>query len=248
MSKATAEIRSIRSILSDKSRSSFQKYKDLTTGDAGFLRFVLHEILAFVLVPLPGALGIVLRRIVYRRIFKRCGKGLVVGRNCIFRHSSKIDIGDDVTIDDLSLIDARGTEEKGIVLGDGVIINRNTIIQSKGGDIDIGKSVSIGVNSTVVSWGGIRIGKGTLIAGGCHFAAGKYDYTELTENLAEQKPYTTGPIVIGENVWFARGATVLDGVRIGDDAIISVGSVVSGNIPPRSIASGNPAKVVFTRR
>jgi acetyltransferase-like isoleucine patch superfamily enzyme len=239
---------SIRSILSNKRTTSFGKYKNLTVGDKGFMHLVLHEIIAMFLAPLPGALGLVMRRIVYRWIFRRCGEGLIVGRNCVFRHSSKITIGREVTIDDLSLIDARGADEKGIVLGDGVIVNRNSIILSKGGDILIGRSVSIGANAIFVSRGGIRIEDGAVIAGGCGIAAGKFDYSDLNMSVAEQDMHTVGPIVIGRNVWLARGVTILDGVRIGEDSIISAGSVVTGNIPPRSVAFGNPARVVFTRR
>lgn len=247
MTEATRKS-SIRSILSDKGKSSFQKYKDLTTGDAGFLPFVLYEIFSFLLVPLPGALGIVLRRFVYKRIFRNCGNGLIIGRNCIFRHASKISLGNDVTIDDMSLIDARGTDDEGIVLGDGVIINRNTTVQSKGGDILIGKSVSVGANSTLVSWGGIRIEDDAMIAGGCSISAGRFDLDDLSKNFAEQNGYSAGPIVVEENVWIATRVTILDGVRIGKGSVISAGSVVTGNIPPCSVAHGNPAKVVFTRR
>lgn len=244
----TANTRSIRSILSDKRTSAYRKYKDLTIGDMGFLHVVVHEILSLFLVPFPGALGILLRRIVYKGIFRSCGRGLIVGRNCIFRHPSKISMGNDVTIDDMCLVDGRGTEERGIVLGDGVILNRNTTVQAKGGDILIGRSVSIGANSTLVSWGGLRIGEGTVIAGGCSISAGRFDYSELNRSVAEQEAYTTGPIVIGKNVWLATGVTILDGVRIGDDAIVSAGSVVTSTVPPKAIASGNPAKPVFTRR
>ena len=41
---------------------------------------------------------------------------------------------------------------------------------------------------------------------------------------------------------------VLDGADIGDDVIVSAGSVVSGRIPPNTVVQGNPAKVIFTRR
>ncbi|HZW36336.1 MAG TPA: acyltransferase [Candidatus Deferrimicrobiaceae bacterium] len=243
-----ANTRSIRSILSDTRTSSFRKYKELTVGAAGAGQLLLHETLSIFLAPLPGAIGIALRRMAYKRIFRSCGKGLIVGRNCVFRHASKISMGSGVTVDDLSLIDARGTERDGILLGDGVIINRNTIVQSKGGDILIGKSVRIGANSTLVSKGGIRIEDDTVIAGGCTIAAGTFDYSDLSRKISEQEMSTAGPIVIGRNVWLATGVTILDGVRIGEDSIVSAGSVVTGNIPPRSIAHGNPAKVVFTRR
>jgi acetyltransferase-like isoleucine patch superfamily enzyme len=244
----TRKIRPARQILADEGKSAYRKYRDLTVGDASFLRFLLHEIFAFLLVPLPGAPGILFRRIFYKNYFKGCGKGLIVGRNCVFRHPTKISIGDNVTIDDLGLIDARGTEAQGIVLEDGVMINRNTSIQSKGGDIILGKSVTVGANSSLVSWCGIRIDEGTVLAGECCLSAGTFDYDEMGTSILEQEPISSGPITIGKNSWIATRATILDGVRIGENSIVAAGAVVTGNLPPRTIASGNPAKVVFTRR
>ncbi len=171
-----------------------------------------------------------------------------MGRNCTFRHPSRISLGDNVTIDDNTLIDARGASGEGLVIGDGVIINRNSIVQSKSGDVVIGKSVSLGANSVVVSWSGIRIADGVRIAGGCYLSAGRFDFDDPTTNIADQDGYTTGPIVLDENVWVATRVTILDGVHIGKGSIIAAGSVVSADIPPLSLAHGNPAKVVFTRR
>lgn len=239
---------SIRRILSDPGRSSYRKYRDLVVGDSGFLPFAAYETASALLGPIPGALGIFLRQKIYPRFFRSCGKGFVVGRNCTFRHPSRMSFGNDVTIDDNTLLDARGANGKGIVLRDGVIVNRNSIVQSKGGDIEIGKSVSLGANGTVVSWSGIRIGDHALIAGGCSISAGRFDFDDLNRNIAEQDGYSTGPIEIEENVWLATRVTVLDGVRIGKGSVISAGSVVTGNIPPWAVAHGNPAKVVFTRR
>ncbi|PJB31129.1 MAG: acetyltransferase [Deltaproteobacteria bacterium CG_4_9_14_3_um_filter_65_9] len=239
---------SIRQILSDTSKSPFRKYRDLTVGEKGIGGFLVYETSSALLGPVPGALGIFFRQKIYPNFFRRCGRGLIVGRNCTFRHPSKMSFGDNVTIDDNTLIDARGASGKGVVFGDGVIINRNSIVQSKEGDIEIDKSVSIGSNSTIVSWSGIRIGDGALIAGGCSLSAGRFDFDDLNRSIAEQDSYSTGPIVIDENVWLASRVTVLDGVHIGKGAIISAGSVVTVNIPPGSVAHGNPAKVVFTRR
>ena len=239
---------SIRGILSDPNRSSYRKYRDLTVGDAGFSTFAAFETASALLGPIPGALGIVLRQKVYPGFFRKCGRGLVVGRNCTFRHPSKITLGDKITIDDDTLIDARGANGKGLVIEDEAIINRNSIVQSKNGDIEIGRSVSIGANSTFVSWSGIRIGDGVRIAGGCYLSAGRFDFDDLAKIIADLEGYSTGPIVIDQNVWIATRVTILDGVQIGRDAIIAAGAVVTGNIPPRAIASGNPAKVVFERR
>ncbi|HEY4155058.1 MAG TPA: acyltransferase [Puia sp.] len=52
------------------------------------------------------------------------------------------------------------------------------------------------------------------------------------------------PIFIGDNVWLGVNCVVLKGVRIGDNAVIGANSVVSRDIPPNSVAAGNPCKVI----
>ena len=52
----------------------------------------------------------------------------------------------------------------------------------------------------------------------------------------------TAPIAIGDDVWVAHGAIVQPGVTIGDGSVVAAGSVVTEDVPPRSLAVGNPAK------
>ncbi len=52
------------------------------------------------------------------------------------------------------------------------------------------------------------------------------------------------PITIGDNVWLGGGVIVCPGVTIGDDAVVGAGSVVTRDVPPRSVAVGNPARVI----
>jgi len=54
------------------------------------------------------------------------------------------------------------------------------------------------------------------------------------------------PIRIGSGVWIGGGAIVLPGVTIGDGCVIGAGSVVTRDLPPFSLAVGNPARVVRT--
>lgn len=56
-----------------------------------------------------------------------------------------------------------------------------------------------------------------------------------------------GDTVIGNDVWIGQNAVILPGVRIGDGAIIGLNSVVGTDIPPYSIAVGNPASVIRKR-
>jgi acetyltransferase-like isoleucine patch superfamily enzyme len=59
-------------------------------------------------------------------------------------------------------------------------------------------------------------------------------------------PNSVKPVTIGDDVWIGQRCIILPGTRIGDGAIIGAGSVVRGNIPPYSVVSGNPAKVIAT--
>ncbi|CAM5498706.1 CatB-related O-acetyltransferase OS=Streptomyces tendae OX=1932 GN=GUR47_22110 PE=4 SV=1 [Streptomyces tendae] len=56
-----------------------------------------------------------------------------------------------------------------------------------------------------------------------------------------------GDTVVGNDVWFGNGATVMPGVRIGHGAIIATGAVVTGDVPDYGIVGGNPARLIRTR-
>jgi acetyltransferase-like isoleucine patch superfamily enzyme len=70
----------------------------------------------------------------------------------------------------------------------------------------------------------------------------------MQKPMAERHSTSKGPIEVGSNAWLATRVTVLDAVHVGEGAVIAAGSVVNGNIPSRSIAHGNPAKVIFQPR
>lgn len=56
-----------------------------------------------------------------------------------------------------------------------------------------------------------------------------------------------GDTVVGNDVWFGQGATVLPGVRIGHGAIIGAGSFVTRDVPDYGVVGGNPARLIRTR-
>jgi acetyltransferase-like isoleucine patch superfamily enzyme len=71
---------------------------------------------------------------------------------------------------------------------------------------------------------------------------------DFTTPISQRQPYTSGPVTIGENAWLATRVTILDGVEIGDNAVISAGAVVTSNISAKAVAQGDPAKVIFQGR
>lgn len=56
-----------------------------------------------------------------------------------------------------------------------------------------------------------------------------------------------GPVIIGNNVWIGDNVLILSGVTVGDGAVLGAGSIVTRDIPPYSIAVGNPARVIKKR-
>lgn len=64
---------------------------------------------------------------------------------------------------------------------------------------------------------------------------------KITESFAK------GPLVIENDVWIGVGAIILNGLTVGNGAVIGAGSVVTKDIPPYAIAVGNPARVIGKR-
>ena len=237
----------IRNRLAEARKSPLKTYRILTVGDRSTGFFLLYEAVTFLFGPLGGGLGLLLRRKLYRYLFAKMGRGVIIGRNVVFRNPGKILIGDNVTIDDNCLLDGRGGDGVGIVIGDKVVINRNCMVQAKGGTIRIGARTTIGSNSVIVATDGAHIGEAVMLAGGCYVSAGAYA-VDGGGPMMDQPMYSRGPIVIGDGAWLGTCAIVLDGANVGSGAVIGAGAVVNCDIPENSIAVGVPARVVRQRQ
>ena len=172
--------------LLDTNQSSFQKYREMMTGDQSFVYFLKFELITFFLCWLPGALGLFLRKIFYPLLFKSVGRGVVFGRNVILRHPHKVKIGDNVIIDENCLIDAKGCVGNGIDIGNDVIVSRNSSVIGKYGSIVIGDRANIGTNCLFGSMGHLEIGKDTLFAANCYIGGGMYHMDRTDIPVVEQ--------------------------------------------------------------
>ncbi|HPN14343.1 MAG TPA: DapH/DapD/GlmU-related protein [Spirochaetota bacterium] len=73
------------------------------------------------------------------------------------------------------------------------------------------------------------------------FSAG-HDYNQLT------LPDIAASIVVEEHAWIGGNSIILPGVTIGKGSVVGAGSVVTKSIPPWSVATGNPARVIKKRK
>jgi maltose O-acetyltransferase len=103
--------------------------------------------------------------------------------------------------------------------------------------LHVGDRVSINAFVHIWAQGGVRIGDDSLIAS--HVAI-----TSLTHSLAGGKYSETclyQPIEIGRNVWIGTHAVILPGVKIGDNAVVGAGAVVTRDVAPGTVVVGIPA-------
>lgn len=108
-----------------------------------------------------------------------------------------------------------------------------------------------------------NIGRYTCIAGGVQTVSGTHptaDWVSLhpaffSDNCQAGFSYTdrplfdenTGVVAIGSDVWIGQNALLLNGVTVGDGAVIAAGAVVTKDVPPYTIVGGIPAKPIRTR-
>jgi acetyltransferase-like isoleucine patch superfamily enzyme len=232
--------------LFDRSRSARQKYVDLVVGREGVGVLFWHELVTLCSQHVPGALGYALRKTLYPSLLGACGTNVVFGQNVVVRHPHKIRIGNDVVIDDNCLLDAKGDTNRGITIGSGVFVGRNTILSCKNGDIEIQDGANIGFNCELFSASEVRIGRNTLLAAYCYVIGGDHDFSDASRPVLEQ-PRTSRGVRIGAGAWLGAGAKVLDGVTIGDRAVVGAAALVRESVPDGAIAVGVPARVVGQR-
>lgn len=237
----------IQSELFNENRSKADKYRELFVGRPGLGALIAYELAMVLASWVPGAIGLVLRSKLFPLILGSVGRNVVFGANVTLRHPHKIHIGDNVVIDDLCCLDAKGTDNKGISIGNGVFIGRNTILSCKNGDIVIDDRANIGFNCEIFSASKVRVGKDILMAAYTYLVGGDHLY-DRTDIPVLQQGRTARGIDVGDGTWLGTHVVVTDGSTIGRDAIIGAGAVVVGEIPEFAIATGIPARVTRSRK
>ncbi|TDS07554.1 DapH/DapD/GlmU-related protein [Sphingobacterium paludis] len=103
----------------------------------------------------------------------------------------------------------------------------------------IGKNVFINFDCVFLDLGGITIEDSVLIAPKVSLLSEGHPLTP-----GRRATLTAGHIHIKKNAWIGAGATILQGVTIGENAIVAAGAIVSKDVPDNMIVGGIPAKIM----
>jgi acetyltransferase-like isoleucine patch superfamily enzyme len=109
------------------------------------------------------------------------------------------------------------------------------------GSVIIGERTKIGLSNTII--GPVTIGNDIRLAQNITLSGLNHNYEDINIPIHKQG-VSTAPIHIEDNTWIGANVVVLAGVTVGKHSIVAAGSVVTKNIPPYSVAVGNPARVI----
>jgi acetyltransferase-like isoleucine patch superfamily enzyme len=115
---------------------------------------------------------------------------------------------------------------------------RQLITVKKNAELAIGYNLFLNDGVNICSTQSIRIGHDVKIGDMTYI----YD-TDFHE-ICPGKPTKHMPVSIGNNVWIGAKSIILPGSVIGDHCVIAAGSIVTGEIPAKSLAAGTPARVI----
>ncbi len=131
---------------------------------------------------------------------------------------------------DLKNIPAR--IEPGAIIREQVEIGKNAVIMM-GAILNIGAVVG---ENTMIDMGAVLGGRAT-VGKNCHIGAG-------TVLAGVVEPASATPVIVEDNVLIGANAVVIEGCRIGHDAVVAAGAVVISDVAPGTVVAGCPARVI----
>lgn len=126
-------------------------------------------------------------------------------------------------------------------LGKRSVIEDYSVINNAVGNLVIGNNTRVGIGNTII--GPVTISDNVNIGQNVTISGLNHNYEDPGKTISEQG-VSTMPIKIENNVWIGANSVVLPGVQIGNHSVIGAGSIITKDIPPYSVAVGNPARIV----
>ena len=132
----------------------------------------------------------------------------------------------------LDIKDIPARIEPGAIIREQVTIEKNAVIMM-GAILNIGAYIGEG---TMIDMGAVLGGRAT-VGKNCHVGAGA-----VLAGVIE--PASATPVIVEDNVLIGANAVVIEGCRIGHDAVVAAGAIVVGDVPANAVVAGCPAKII----
>ncbi len=126
-------------------------------------------------------------------------------------------------------------------LGENSTVESFCVINNGAGDVVIGDNVRVGIGSVII--GPVKMGNGSGMGQHVFISGFNHGFADGSRNSSKQD-LDIRPVVIEEEAHIGANSVVVPGVTIGRRCQIGAGSVVTKDIPPFSVAVGNPARVI----
>ncbi len=228
--------RIINLIIASLGRSKYSIDPLLTNGD-------LLQVVAQRLVQL-------IRGIFFKLRIKSSVGMIFLGKQVQVAHSKYIETGKTLILGDNVKINA--LSKSGIIFGNNVTIQNNTIIECTGVINELGEGLIVGNNVGIAPncffqiRGQVNIGSNVLFGPGVYLFSENHRHNETDMFINEQGTNRIGVNIL-DGVWIGSRSVILDGVTIGKNSIIAAGSVVTKNVPAYEVWGGTPAKLIKSR-
>lgn len=167
-----------------------------------------------------------LRGLYYKFRFQGKGTRLRVGKGCRITNPQKIEVGNNVIIDDNVELLVTTVNEK-----------HNHPLLILGDFVHLSKFNCIGCSGKVVLESHVRL------APYVHITDRNHCYDDILSPIWKQ-PISVKDVYIGSETGIGFGAQIMPGVHIGKHCVIAAGSIVTKNVPDYSVVGGNPAKII----
>jgi len=229
--------------------SAIKRYMTVMLGEQSVLKLLYFEFCMW-LSPIPGMLGLALRKLFWPRLFAQCGKGTVFAAGVKLIQPARIHMGKRCVISENCVLDGRGTSGSVLQLGDDVMLSHGVVLSCKDGNISLGSRIGVGAYCVIQSTtdNPVTIGDDAVIGPQCYITGGgNYNIDRTDIPISQQGMRIMGGSTIEHGTWLGAKVTVLGGVTVGYDGIVAAGSTVTKTLPALSISLGSPAKVVKKR-
>ena len=126
-------------------------------------------------------------------------------------------------------------------IGELTTIETFCTVNNGSGDVILGNRVRVGIGSVII--GPVKMGNGSGLGQHVFVAGFNHGFSDGTKNSSLQ-PLDIKPTIIEDEAHVGANSVVVAGVTIGKRSQVGAGSVVTKDIPPFSVAVGNPARVI----